>query len=197
VTKFVNERMQLEFYAEMNANDVWRAAHGAPPGAAPAPAANAGAALLEPIEGVSAALYGQLEAKRSNASPPEFVQHLAKHQMDQAKFDRIAKAWCDRMAHDPSNAIYAEYSKGLLSQAAASADSVTFEKFCEIQGAWNAWGKQGKDAGAKLQEHFSLTATDFSNIATTWMQKMSATPTMFEEFARLSAEAEQKYLAMP
>jgi hypothetical protein len=198
VAKFVDERMRLQFYAEMSKNDVWRAAHDVPAAVgAPAPGQAAAPGLMEPIEGVSVELYGQLEAKRSNADPAEFVQHLAQHQMDQAKFDRIAKAWCDRMAHDPSNAVYAEYSKGLLSQAAASADSVSFEKFCEIQGAWNAWGKQGKDAGANLQQHFALTATDFSNIAMTWMQKMSATPSMFEQFARLSAEAEQKYLAMP
>jgi len=198
VTKFTDERMQREFYGEMNGNALWCAAHGVPPGDAgvEAPRGNADPGLLEPIEGVSAELYGKLEAKRSSANPAEFVQHLAQHQMDHAKFDRIAKAWCDRMAHDPSNAVYAEYAKGLLSQG-ASADSVSFEKFCEIQGAWNAWGKQGKDAGANLQQHFALTPTDFSNIAMTWMQKMSATPTMFEEFARLSAEAEQKYMAMP
>jgi hypothetical protein len=178
--------------------------------------------LLDPVEGVSIAVYGALQVKQPNLSPQEFQTLLAQHQMDQAKWERVAKGWLDRMTRDTTGAVATEYSKAFMSgqggqfaaagQAsadvmaqgqmglagpAASAEPVSFEKYCEISGAMQAWTKQGKDISAMLDKAFKISAMDVSTISVYWSQKMMADLSMFDKQATLTARYEQQYLAMP
>lgn len=180
----------------------------------------AASGIMDPVEGVSLQIYASLQAKQATAKPEEFQQLLAQHQMDQAKWERVAKGWLDRMTRDTTGAIATEYSKAFMGQGqygaagAASADvmaqgqmglsgpsdsaePMSFEKYCEISGAMSAWSKQGKDISAGLDKHFQMTAMDFSNVSMYWSQKMMADLSIIDRQSALIAEYEQKYLTMP
>jgi hypothetical protein len=184
-------------------------------------AAASASGLMDPVEGVSLAIYGNLQAKQATAKPEEFAQLLAQHQMDQAKWERVAKGWLDKMTRDTTGAIATEYSKafmgagqgqyGAAGQAAAqamgdgvatgapnaAAEPMSFEKYCEVSGAMGAWSKQGKDISAMLDKHFKMTAMDVSNVSMYWSQRMMQDLSMFQTQSDLSAKYEQQYLAMP
>ncbi len=179
--------------------------------------------LLDPVEGVSIAVYGQLQVKQgSGIAPEEFQKMLAQHQMDQAKWERVQKGWLDRMSRDTTGAIATEYSKAFMSgqqgqfaaagQAsadvmaqgqmglagpAAGAEPVSFDRYCEISGAMQAWTKQGKDISAMLDKAFKISAMDVSTISVYWSQKMMADLSMFDQQTTLMARYEQQYLATP
>jgi hypothetical protein len=186
-----------------------------------ATAAAASGGILDPIEGVSIAVYAQLQAKQAGAKPEDFQKLLAQNQMDQAKWDRVAKGWLDRMTRDTTGAVATEYAKGFAGQGqygamgqasaqnmgsgqmglqgpqTAGAEPMSFEKYCEVQGAMQAWTKQGKDISAMLDKHFKMTAMDVSNVGMYWTQKMMADLSMFDTQSKLSAQFEQKYLSIP
>jgi hypothetical protein len=178
--------------------------------------------MLDPIEGVSLQVYAGLQAKQASVKPEEFQQMLAKHQMDMPKWERVAKGWIDRMSRDTTGAVATEYSKAFmggaqnqyaaagqaaadvmaqgqmgLSGPAASAEPVSFDKYCEISGAMQAWTKQGKDISAMLDKTFKISAMDVSSIGMYWSQKMMADLSMFDQQSRLMAQYEQKYLTVP
>ncbi len=178
--------------------------------------------LLDPVEDVSLQVYANLQAKQAGAKPEDFQKLLAQHQMDMPKWERVAKGWLDRMSRDTTGAIATEYSKAFmsggqgqfaaagqaaadvmaqgqmgLSGPAASAEPVSFERYCEISGAMTAWTKQGKDISAMLDKTFKITAMDVSSIGMYWSQKMMADLSMFDRQSQLMTQYEQKYLSMP
>lgn len=182
--------------------------------------AGAAGGLLDPIEGVSIAIYGNLQVKQASASVDEFNALLAQHQMDRPKWDRVAKGWLDRMTRDTTGVVATEYAKAFAGQGqfggmgaaaadnmaqgqmglqgpSAAAEPVSFEKYCEISGAMQAWSKQGKDISAGLHKYFQMTAMDFSNIGMYWSQKMMADLSMFDRQNQLQEHFEQKYAHMP
>ena len=186
-----------------------------------ATAAAASSGILEPIEGVSLQTYALLASKQGGGVPQdEFARLLAQNGMDQAKYERVSKAWIARMSTDTTGAIATEYSKafmgggqyGAAGQAAAQnmaqgqmglagpqagGDPMTFDRFCEIQGAMQAWSKQGKDVNAGLKKSFDMSAMDWSNVSMYWMQKMMADIPMMTKMTEVSAAYEKKYLSMP
>jgi hypothetical protein len=185
-----------------------------------ATAAAASGGILDPIEGVSLQVYAQIQQKAAASPPPEeFTQLLAQHQMDRVKWERVSKGWLDRMSTDTTGAVATEYSKAFMgggqygAAGAAAANNMaagqmgvagpgggepmSFEKYCEICGAMQAWSKQGKDVNAGLSKHFNMSAMDYSNVANYWMQKAMADIPMFQRQTDLAAQYEQKYLAMP
>jgi len=182
-------------------------------------AAGASSGLLDPIEGVSLAVYANLQAKQAGAKPEAFQQLLAQHQMDQAKWERVQKGWIDRMSKDTTGAVATEYSKafmgagqgqygaaaqataqamgdGVVGAPAANAEPMTFEKYCEVSGAMSAWSKQGKDISAMLDKHFKMTAMDVSSVSMYWSQRMMQDMSMFEKQSQLTSQFEQRYLSM-
>ncbi len=182
-------------------------------------AASASSGLLDPVEGVSIAIYANLQAKQAAVSQDEFAKLLAQHQMDLPKWERVAKGWLDRMQRDTTGVVATEYAKGFAGQGqygamgaaaadnmaqgqmgiqgpSAGAEPMTFEKYCEVSGAMAAWSKQGKDISAGLHKHFQMTAMDVSNVGMYWTQKMMADMSMFQVQSEKTAQYEQKYLAM-
>lgn len=186
-------------------------------------AAGASNGLLDPVEGIPIATYASLQAKQATASPEEFTALLAQHQMDRPKWDRVAKGWLDRITTDTTGVVATEYAKGFsgggqygamgsaamdnISQGqmglqgpqmgGGGAEPMSFEKYCEIGGAMQAWTKQGKDVSAGLHKYFQMTAMDYSNVSMYWSQKMMADLSMFDRQNALSAQAEQKYMQLP
>ena len=183
-------------------------------------AAGAAGGLLDPIEGVSIAVYGNLQVKQAGVSQTEFSSLLAQHQMDMPKWERVAKGWLDRMTRDTTGVVATEYAKafagggqygGMGAAAAdnmasgqmglqgpqAAAEPVSFEKYCEIGGAMQAWSKQGKDVNAGLHKYFQMSAIDYSNVGMYWSQKMMADLSMFDRQSQLSNHFEQQYAQMP
>lgn len=186
-----------------------------------ATAAGAASGLLDPVEGVSIAVYGNLQVKQGTASVDEFNAMLAQHQMDRPKWDRVAKGWLDRMTRDTTGVVATEYSKafatgssgqygGMAVAAAdnmsagqmglqgpqASAEPMSFEKYCEVGGAMQAWSKQGKDISAGLHKYFQMSAMDVSNVSMYWSQKMMADLSMFERQTQLQTHYEAQYAQM-
>lgn len=182
-------------------------------------AATAGG-LLDPIEGVSIAVYASLSAKQASVSVDEFATLLTQHQMDRAKWDRISKGWLDRMTRDTTGAIATEYAKGFSGQGqygamgaaatdnlaqgqmglqgpSAAGEPMSFDRYCEVSGAMSAWSKQGKDISAGLHKHFNMTSMDISNVSMYWSQKMMADLSMFDRQSKLVEQYEGKYLSMP
>ncbi len=183
--------------------------------------AGAASGLLDPVEGVSLQVYGNVQAKQATLAPDQFQQLLAQHQMDQAKWERVQKGWIDRMSKDTTGAIATEYSKafmnagqgqygaagqaaatamgegGMALQGAAGPEPVSFEKYAEISGAMAAWSKQGKDISAGLHTAFKMTAQDFSNIGMYWSTKMMQDFSLMERLSQLTTHYERQYLAQP
>lgn len=183
-------------------------------------AAAASGGMMDPIEGVSLQVYAKVTVKQAGGNQGEFQQLLAQHQMDMAKWERVSKAWLDRMSRDTTGAIATEYAKAFagggqygaagaaaadnmaqgqmgLQGPSAAAEPMSFEKYCEVSGAMQAWTKTGKDISAMLNKHFKMTAMDVSNVGMYWSQKMMADLSMFDTQSKLSAQYEQKYMSMP
>lgn len=185
-------------------------------------AAGAAGGLLDPIEGVGIDVYGQLQVKQASASADEFNRLLAQHQMDRPKWDRVAKGWLDRMTRDTTGVVATEYAKafatgstgayGGMAQAAsdnmssgqmglqgpqAASEPMSFERYCEIAGAMQAWSKQGKDISAGLHKYFQMSAMDYSNASMYWSQKMMADLSMFDRQTQLQERYEAKYAQLP
>jgi hypothetical protein len=181
-----------------------------------ATAAGAASGLLDPVEGVSIAVYGNVQVKQASLSVDEFTALLAQHQMDRPKWERVAKGWLDRMTRDTTGVVATEYAKafagggqyGAMGAAAAdnmvagqmglqapsaAAEPISFERYCEIGGAMQAWTKQGKDVSAGLHKHFQMTAIDYSNVSMYWSQKMMADLSMFDRQTQLSTHYESHY----
>jgi hypothetical protein len=176
---------------------------------------------LSPIEGITIIQCGQLYAKQANQSPDDFLKTLAGAGLDREKWDRVSKAWIDRMSKDTTGALATEYSKGFMGagqgqfgaagqaagdamqqggwgqQAPAGAEPIPFEKYAEISGAMAAWSKQGKDISAGLHKHFQMTAQDFSNVSMYWSQKMMQDMSSFDRLSQLTTQYEQKWMAIP
>jgi hypothetical protein len=183
-------------------------------------AAGAAGGLLDPVEGVSVAIYGNLQVKQASVSVDEFNALLAQHQMDRPMWDRVAKGWLDRMSRDTTGVVATEYAKafagqgqygamgaaaadnmasgqmGLVGPSTAAAEPMSFERYCEIGGAMAAWSKQGKDISAGLHKHFQMTAMDYSNVSMYWSQKMMADLSMFERQTQISNHFEQQYASI-
>lgn len=186
-----------------------------------ATAAAASGGIMDPIEDVSLQTYAKLVVKQAGGNQAEFQQLLAQHQMDMPKWERVSKGWLDRMSRDTSGAIATEYAKafagggqyggmgaaaadnmaqgqmGLQGPSAAGGEPMSFEKYCEVNGAMQAWTKTGKDISAMLQKYFNMSAMDVSNVGMYWSQKMMADLSMFDTQTRLMAQYEQKYMNMP
>ena len=175
--------------------------------------------ILDAIEGCSILLCGQIYAKQANAKPDEFTQFLATHAMDREKWERVSKAWLDRMSKDTTGVLATEYSKGFMAagegqfggagqaaagameggfgqQAASGPAPMPFEKYADISGAMAAWSKQGKDISAGLHKHFNLSAQDFSNVSMYWSTHMMQDFSMMDRLTKLTADAERKWLSI-
>ena len=74
--------------------------------------------------------------------------------------------------------------------------SVSFEQFCEIMGAQNAWSMQGKDVNAMLKKVFNMSALDWSNVSSYWSTKMMSDMNLAMNMANLMTVAQNKYMAM-
>ncbi|CAN5374588.1 hypothetical protein BH09MYX1_BH09MYX1_03670 [soil metagenome] len=175
---------------------------------------------LAPIEGITIIQCGEIYAKQANQSPDDFLKTLAQLGLDREKWDRVSKQWLDRMSKDTTGAIATEYSKGFMGagqgkfgaagqaagaameqggwgqQAAAGAEPVPFETYAEISGAMAAWSKQGKDISAGLHKHFQMTAQDVSSISMFWSSKMMQDMSSFDRLSKLTAQFEQKWMAI-
>jgi hypothetical protein len=175
-----------------------------------------GSPLLAPIEGVTLEQYAALSAQAAaGISQQEFHQRLAQAGMDQAKFDRVAKGWTDRMSRDTDfvvvNAYTAAFNSagagqyGAMGQAGAGGApaapkldpaSVSFDTFCEIMGAQSAWSATGRDVNAMLKQVFNMTALDWSNVSAYWTPKMMTDMNLGMRMSDLMMRAQQKYMTM-
>jgi hypothetical protein len=183
--------------------------------------AAASSGVLDPIEGVAIAVYAGLQAKQATASPAEFQKMLAQHQMDKAKWERVAKGWIDRMTRDRTGAVSREYSQAFmrggqnqfaaagaaaadvmgqgqmgLAAPAAGAEPASFEKYCEISGAMQAWTKQGKDISVMLDKTFKITSVDVSTLCVYWGQKAMVDLSIIQRQQKVMEHYERQYLAM-
>jgi hypothetical protein len=167
--------------------------------------------VLDPIEGVTCEAYAAIAAQHAQGLDQEaFTKMLADNDMDQAKYDRVAEAWQDRMANDTSFAVATIYGAAfagagtgkygaagaaagevamggdgqmgfMAEQGAAGEAPVTLDKYAEIMGAQEAWSSQGKDVNAMLKEVFDMTALDWSNISAWWFTHLQANVAGFQE----------------
>lgn len=176
--------------------------------------------LLTPVEGVTVEQYASIAARQATGlSMPDFQAMLAQNGMDQAKWDRVSAEWVRRMSMDTTATIATIYGKafsgsgagtygaaGAAGAAAMNATSasghmhtagggepVSFEKYCEIGGAQQAWSASGKDVNAMLKQVFNISALDWSNMSTYWMTKMMADINMMTRMTELQNYYAQHY----
>ncbi|MFO0561842.1 MAG: hypothetical protein U0269_27770 [Polyangiales bacterium] len=176
--------------------------------------------LLAPVEGVSVEQYASIAARQATGlSMPDFQALLAQNGMDQAKWDRVSAEWVRRMSMDTTATIATIYGKafsgsgaGTYGQAGAAGaaamnataatgqmhsagggEPCTFEKYCEIGGAQQAWSASGKDVNAMLKQVFNISALDWSNLSSYWMTRMMADMNMMMRMTELQNYYAQQY----
>jgi hypothetical protein len=176
--------------------------------------------LLAPVEGVTVEQYAGIAARQaSGLSMPDFQALLAQNAMDQAKWDRVSGEWVRRMSMDTTATIATIYGRA-FSGAGAGADGqaraagaaamaatgasgqmhvagggepCSFEKYCEIGGAQQAWSASGKDVNAMLKQAFNISALDWSNMSSYWMTRMMADISMMTKMTEMQQYYAQKY----
>lgn len=158
--------------------------------------------MLEPIEGVTMEKYAELCAHAAaGLSQADYQRMLAQSGLDQAKFDRVSKAWIERMSRDTDSVINNVYAKAFAATKTSGQGgaprldpaTVSFEKFCEIMGAQTAWSTQGKDVNAMIKQVFDMTALDWSNVSSYWSPKMMTDMSLAMRMSDLMMRAQQKY----
>jgi hypothetical protein len=172
--------------------------------------------LMAPIEGVSLEQYAQLTAQQaSGMSIQDFQGVLARHGLDQARFDRVGAAWQERMRTDTTFVVTNAFSKAFSQPAAPPPGQpgqaggqgggggqqpqrpppeLTFEQYCEVMGAQTAWSKTGKDVNAMLKQVFNMTAIDWSNASSVWMAKIMTDPNLSMRMMTLMQQGEAKHM---
>jgi len=175
--------------------------------------------MLAPVEGIDVDTYALCAASAAKGLPQDqFLQLLGQHGMDLAKWERVNAEWTDRMSKDTTATIASAYGKafgaagqgqfgaagadaaaamgdmgGYGNQAAGGEEPVSFEKLCEIQGAQTAWAETGQDVNAMLQQVFSISALDWSNMSMWWMTKMASDPNLMAQYGDRSEAYKEKY----
>lgn len=170
--------------------------------------------LLEPVQGVDLDTFATISAaSASGLSQDQLTALLGEHGLDAAKWQSVNAEWTDRMAKDTSFTITNAYSKAFGSagagqyggagaagaaamgttNAAAGDEPVSFERYCEIQGAQTAWSASGQDVNAMLKQAFDMTALDWSTMSMWWMQKMQSDPSLFGPYGELCEKYQKQY----
>ena len=170
--------------------------------------------LLAPVEGVDLDTFAKISAQcASGLSQEQMAALLAEHNLDATKWEAINAEWTDRMAKDTSFTITNAYGKAFgaagagqygaagaagaaamgTTNAAGGDEPVSFDRYCEIQGAQTAWSASGQDVNAMLKQVFDMTALDWSTMSMWWMQKMQADPSLFGKHGELCAKYEKQY----
>lgn len=78
--------------------------------------------------------------------------------------------------------------------ATTAADPIPFDRYCEIYGATQAWAETGQDVNAMMTEEFELTAMDWANIQTHFMNKGMADLTLLQKQEEIAAKYKQQYI---
>jgi hypothetical protein len=174
--------------------------------------------LLAPVEGVDVDTYAKIAAASATGlGQEELVTLLGNNGMDLAKWQRVNAAWTEKMSKDTSGAIAMAYSKafggagagqygaagqagaavlgGQSVQAAAGAEPMSFDRYCEVQGAMTAWSNTGQDVNAMLKHTFNMTALDWSTASMWWMSHMQSDLSYFDRHSKLCEKYEKQYSA--
>lgn len=197
--RFVEGKMKHFTKQHLESSAAWRRQKGV---AEPRPASPQ--ELLAPIEGVTIEMYAQLSSRQASMAPADFQNLLAQHRLDYAVFERAAQGWQERMRDDPTFTVTQAYSKAFTSAPAAPAAGpggapaapvreMSFELYCEILGAQNAWTRQGKDVNAMLKQVFNLTAAEFATASAPISMKMMTDPNLAMRMMPLMQQGEQKH----
>jgi hypothetical protein len=198
-SRFVEGKMKHFTSQQLTSNPLWRRHKGV---AEPRPASPQ--ELLAPIEGVTIEQYAQLATRQASLPPADFMNLLAQHRLDYATFERAAKGWQERMRDDPTFTVTKAYSSaftaappaapgGPAGGPAAAPPPMSFELYCEILGAQNAWTRQGKDVNAMLRQVFHLTAVEFASASAPISARMMTDPGMAMRMMPLMQQGEQKH----
>jgi hypothetical protein len=81
-----------------------------------------------------------------------------------------------------------------LGGAGGEGEPCTFEHYCELGAAMDAWAGQGLDVNAKLAEVFGIDALKFSKYATYWGMKMTTDMALLTRQGELHDKYKQKYV---
>ena len=171
-------------------------------------AAAADPSLTEPFEGITIEVWAQAVVGITNN--PNDPNVLAQFGMDRPMYDRVNAEFQARMQRDTSFVIATIYGKAFsgaqgvqggygLGNADGSVEQLgeapcTYEQYVEITGAQAAWGEQGADVVANLNQHFQMTAMDISRLGGYWSTKFQADPKLMIKYADDMERAKQKYM---
>lgn len=172
--------------------------------------------LLEPVNGVSLELYAEMSAKAASISEAEFVTALANHRVDMATWLAASRTWAERMQNDKTGAVASRFTDvymklgtgqygaaaqaaaatGFDGTAAAGAEPVPFERFCEMAGAIAGWSDAGLDSNEMLTKKFGVSMMDYCNISSWWFSQMTADMNLMNQYTA-KVEHYQKAYAGP
>jgi hypothetical protein len=173
--------------------------------------------LVAPIEGVTVEVYAQLGARAASLPQDQFQRVLAEHRLDLPAWHRVNAAWTERMSRDTTGTLASVYGQAFMhagqgqygghlqaaaaqdwsGSAAAGSEPMPFDKVCEIAGALSAWGKSGQDVNTLLDQHFGMSAVDWSGVSMWWMTQMTADLRKLEVYNQRLEQWEKQYLGAP
>jgi hypothetical protein len=163
-----------------------------------AAAAAADPTLLEPVAGVTveawAAASAELSGLGAAASQAQVAEVLAKHGMDQAKYNAANEGWQAKMQGDTTAVIATKFGEAFTNAkgvSAGGAEPVSFERYCEVMAAQEAWAEQGMDVNAQLRTVFSIDAGTYGAWAGYWSPKMGTDMALIRQYDQFR----NKYLA--
>lgn len=174
-------------------------------------AASADPGLLEPVEGITVEQWAQAAAAMGSSGGDEakVARALASIGLDRAKYDRVNDEYQARMQRDTNFVITSIYGKAFsVAQGVAGgyglgnadgsvnqlgAEPCTYQRYVEITGAQAAWGEQGMDVNAKLQEVFNMTAMDIAAFGGYWSTRMQADAALMLRYGDDLERAKEKF----
>ncbi len=70
-------------------------------------------------------------------------------------------------------------------EGTAISEPCTLDQFAEMMAARGAWAEQGRDVSAMLEQHFGLTALEWSNLGAYWNVKIGSNYRLGVELGKL------------
>jgi len=184
--EYTNSMMQ----ARMNQGNAARSA-----------AANADPTLLQPENGVTVEQWAQASAAISrmppNSTPQDMAKLLATIGIDRAQWDAANVAWPAKMQRDVTGVIAMKFGEAFAAPlgggAAPTGEPISFDKYCEILGAQEAWAEQGLDINAELKKHFNIVAADLGVYGMYWSPKTGVDRALMRRYTELSSKFKIQY----
>ncbi|GEM_PF-3192636 len=148
--------------------------------AAQAAAAAADPELLAPVGGVSVDAWAGASAALAKlpegSGDAEVAAALGGFGLDKAAYDQANTGWQAKMQGDTTGAIATRFGAAFTASAGVDTEGAppcSFDQWCEVLAAHEAWSSQGVDIGAMTRSTFGIDLADFGAWSGYWAPRMA------------------------